>query len=98
MLSYPSFSATSLKINRDEELIIKTNDLMLVLCDKRERVKRDCRIFKTALSFKDPLLITDGLIPDPAPDPFLLLMNPKQCPDYMGDKRLSAESYPNPAP
>ena len=77
------------------DLRIETNDLMVALCGKRETVKRNRiqRTFQTALSVKEesPLPVADEPVPDPAPDSFPLLLNPKQCPDCIGDERLTLE-------
>ena len=86
------------KDQSDEELLdfrIEINDLMVALCSKRETVKRNRirRTYQTAPSMKEesPLPIANT-ISDPGSDSsFPLLMNPKQCPDCIGDRRLTLE-------
>lgn len=59
-------------------------DLMVALCDKRETVRRD-RIW--ARPQIEPAIKQES----PEPKPFPLLLNPNQCPDCIGDMRLSHE-------
>ncbi|KAM5353462.1 hypothetical protein ACJ41O_000112 [Fusarium nematophilum] len=71
---------------------IEAIDLMVALCDKRETVKRD-RIQQRA---KACLAIKTGPLemehkPLPSPDRFPLLLHAAQCPDCIGDERLSRE-------
>ncbi|KAL4404040.1 FluG domain-containing protein [Colletotrichum abscissum] len=63
------------------ELWIEAIDLMVTLCDKRETVRRD-RI-RTHPQPKPTIEET------PQPKPFPLLLDPNQCPDCVGDCRLS---------
>ncbi|KAK2777398.1 FluG domain-containing protein [Colletotrichum kahawae] len=65
------------------ELWIEAIDLMVTLCDKRETVRRD-RI-RTHPQPKPTIEET------PQPKPFPLLLDPNQCPDCVGDCRLSLE-------
>ncbi|WAO97273.1 Hypothetical protein NCS54_01499300 [Fusarium falciforme] len=71
---------------------IKAVNLMVALCDKRETAKRD-RIqqrAKACLSIKtEPLEIEHETLP--SPDWFPLLLHTAQCPDCIGDERLSRE-------
>lgn len=71
---------------------IEAINLMVALCDKRETVKRD-RIQQRARACLpiriEPLEArTESL---PSPDRFPLLMHASQCPDCIGDERLSRE-------
>lgn len=54
---------------------------MVALCDKRETVRRD-RIRAPAI---EPAVKQESS----EPEPFPLLLNPNQCPDCIGDARLS---------
>ncbi|KAM6516642.1 hypothetical protein FALCPG4_014820 [Fusarium falciforme] len=71
---------------------IEAVNLMVALCDKRETAKRD-RIqprAKACLSIKtEPLEIEHKTLP--SPDRFPLLLHAAQCPDCIGDERLSRE-------
>ncbi|KAJ2997766.1 hypothetical protein NUW58_g542 [Xylaria curta] len=67
---------------------IEVIDLMVALCDKRETVKRD-RIQHRAKAC--PPIKTESVEPGPDPDDFPLLMHAAQCPDCIGDERLSLE-------
>jgi hypothetical protein len=71
---------------------IEAVNLMVALCDKRETAKRD-RIqqrAKACLSIKtEPLEIEHETLP--SPDRFPLLLHAAQCPDCIGDERLSRE-------
>ncbi|KAK7429834.1 hypothetical protein QQZ08_003679 [Neonectria magnoliae] len=72
------------------QLKIEAVDLMVALCDKRETVKRNCiqQRPQTCLSVKtDTLEIEHETLP--SPDPFPLLLRAGQCPDCIGDERLS---------
>lgn len=63
-------------------------DLMVSLCDKRETVKRDRiqhRVKASPPVKTEPPQSSTG----PYPDPFPLLMHGTQCPDCIGDERLS---------
>lgn len=69
---------------------IEVIDLMVALCDKRETVKRDRTRHKITASkpMKTQLAeIGTGL----GLDPFPLLMHGAQCPDCIGDERLSLQ-------
>ena len=74
------------------ELKIEVVDLMAALCDKRETARRD-RIqqrAKACLHTKtEPFEI--GHKPVPSPGQFPLLLDAAQCPDCIGDERLSRE-------
>ncbi|EXA31395.1 hypothetical protein FOVG_17296 [Fusarium oxysporum f. sp. pisi HDV247] len=74
------------------QLKIEAVSLMVALCDKRETVKRN-RIRQRAeaqLSIKtEPPEIEHK--PLSSPDRFPLLMHTAQCPDCIGDERLSRE-------
>ncbi|KAK7211084.1 hypothetical protein V2G26_018262 [Clonostachys chloroleuca] len=71
---------------------IEAIDLMVALCDKRETIKRD-RIqqwAKACLAIKtEPLEASHKSLP--SPDRFPLLLHAAQCPDCIGDERLSWE-------
>jgi hypothetical protein len=79
-------------LNEDQILQcrIEAIDLMVALCDKRETVKRD-RV-QLRVSPERPIKAespgVDGEVA-PSPDPFPLLMQATQCPDCIGDERLS---------
>ncbi|KAL8400415.1 hypothetical protein RB594_000708 [Gaeumannomyces avenae] len=73
----------------DDEILrhrIKAIDLMVSLCNKRETRRRDHirqrRQIEPPIKQKSPDL-------SPEPDSFPLLMDPNQCPDCIGDGRLS---------
>ncbi|RYO82108.1 hypothetical protein DL764_009661 [Monosporascus ibericus] len=71
---------------------IEAINLMVALCDKKETVKRD-RIQQRAkvclpVKSEPPEAETE---PMPSPDRFPLLMQAAQCPDCIGDERLSFE-------
>ncbi|KAI0835719.1 hypothetical protein F5Y06DRAFT_305690 [Hypoxylon sp. FL0890] len=71
---------------------IEAIDLMVALYDKRETVKRD-RIRQRSMvcrrvESEPPEAETE---PTPCPDRFPLLMQAAQCPDCIGDERLSLE-------
>ncbi|KAL8310676.1 hypothetical protein RB597_010495 [Gaeumannomyces tritici] len=75
----------------DDEILrhrIKAIDLMVSLCNKRETRRRDHirqrRQIEPPIKQKSPDL-------SPEPDSFPLLMDPNQCPDCIGDGRLSTE-------
>ncbi|KFA60140.1 hypothetical protein S40285_10853 [Stachybotrys chlorohalonatus IBT 40285] len=71
---------------------IEAIDLTVTFCERRETVKRDraqheekiCSFTKT-----EPPNIGVGFVP--SPDRFPLLMHAAQCPDCIGDERLSVE-------
>ncbi|KAK4195369.1 hypothetical protein QBC40DRAFT_310712 [Triangularia verruculosa] len=65
-------------------LRIRAAELMVALCDKRETKKRD------AVRRRPPaeVVVKEE---SPRPDPFPLLMERTQCPQCIGDKRLSYE-------
>ncbi|KAI3339677.1 FluG domain-containing protein [Ustulina deusta] len=67
---------------------IEVIDLMVDLCDKRETVKRD-RIQHRAKAC--PPIKTEPVETELGPDDFPLLMHAAQCPDCIGDERLSLE-------
>ncbi|KAK3943757.1 hypothetical protein QBC46DRAFT_21328 [Diplogelasinospora grovesii] len=71
---------------------IEAVSLMVALCDKRETARRN-RIRERAnacLPIKaEPLEIEHK--PEASPDRFPLLLNAAQCPDCIGDERLSRE-------
>ncbi|KAF4333756.1 hypothetical protein FBEOM_12422 [Fusarium beomiforme] len=74
------------------QLKIETVDLMVALCDKRETIKRNCiqERVKAYPSIKtEPLEIEHET--SPSPDRFPLLLHAAQCPDCIGDERLSCE-------
>ncbi|EEU33802.1 uncharacterized protein NECHADRAFT_89113 [Fusarium vanettenii 77-13-4] len=65
---------------------------MVALCGKRETVRRSRarQSAKAYLSIKtEPPEIEHKTLP--SPDRFPLLLHAAQCPDYIGDKRLSRE-------
>jgi len=66
------------------ELRVQAAELMVVLCGKRETVKRNHirRRARADVTVKEE---------SPGPDPFPLLMDRKQCPRCIGDKTLSYE-------
>ncbi|KAK0739032.1 hypothetical protein B0T21DRAFT_346396 [Apiosordaria backusii] len=66
------------------ELRIQAAELMVVLCGKRETVKRN-RIRRRAQA---NVTVREK---SPGPDPFPLLMDRKQCPRCIGDETLSHE-------
>ncbi|KAL8310445.1 hypothetical protein RB597_010330 [Gaeumannomyces tritici] len=75
----------------DDEILrhrIEAIDLMVSLCNKRETRRRDHirqrRQIEPPIKQKSPDL-------SPEPDSFPLLMDPNQCPDCIGDGRLSTE-------
>ncbi|KAG4269065.1 hypothetical protein FPRO04_12297 [Fusarium proliferatum] len=69
---------------------IEAIQLMVALCDKRETVKRH-RVQQNARA--PPHIKTEpseaGSEPEPSLNQFPLLMQPGQCPDCIGDERLS---------
>ncbi|KAL6409964.1 hypothetical protein AUP68_06371 [Ilyonectria robusta] len=71
---------------------IEAIDLMVALCDKRETVKRDRIRLRTKVN---PPVKSESPEPEakfePNPDPFPLLMQATQCPDCVGDTRLTLE-------
>ncbi len=83
----------------DEEmakLSIEVVDLYVALCGKRETPKR--KRAKPSADLDPPIAserIKLEADPDvelkPVPDPFPLLTHPNQCPDCIGDKRMSRE-------
>ncbi|KAL8398621.1 hypothetical protein RB596_005954 [Gaeumannomyces avenae] len=75
----------------DDEILhhrIEVIDLMVSLCNKRETRRRahtrQRRQIESPIKQESP-------DPEPEPDPFPLLMDPSQCPDCIGDGRLSTE-------
>ncbi|EJT69048.1 hypothetical protein GGTG_13445 [Gaeumannomyces tritici R3-111a-1] len=75
----------------DDEILrhrIEAIDLMVSLCNKRETRRRDHirqrKQIEPPIKQKSPDL-------SPEPDSFPLLMDPNQCPDCIGDGRLSTE-------
>ncbi|KAH7309929.1 FluG domain-containing protein [Stachybotrys elegans] len=68
---------------------IQVIDLMVTLCDMRETAKRDRIQRKVTASAP---IKTEPAEPDKGlgPDPFPLLMHGAQCPDCIGDERLSS--------
>ncbi|EXL40377.1 hypothetical protein FOCG_17143 [Fusarium oxysporum f. sp. radicis-lycopersici 26381] len=73
---------------------IEAIQLMVSLCDKRETVKRH-RVQQNIRAQAQPHIKTEpseaGSEPEPSLDQFPLLMQPGQCPDCIGDERLSLE-------
>ncbi|GKU10200.1 unnamed protein product [Fusarium langsethiae] len=73
---------------------IEAIQLMVSLCDKRETVKRH-RVQQNVRAQAQPHIKTEpseaGSEPEPSLDQFPLLMQPGQCPDCIGDERLSLE-------
>ncbi|KAH7124543.1 FluG domain-containing protein [Dactylonectria macrodidyma] len=71
---------------------IEVIDLMVALCDKRETVKRDRIRLRTKAN---PPVKSESPEPEakfePNPDPFPLLMQATQCPDCVGNTRLTLE-------
>ncbi|KAI0526175.1 FluG domain-containing protein [Xylaria bambusicola] len=67
---------------------IEVIDLIVALCDKRETVKRD-RIQHRAKAC--PPVKIEPVETRLGPDDFPLLMHAAQCPDCIGDERLSLE-------
>ncbi|RSL81437.1 hypothetical protein CEP52_017198 [Fusarium oligoseptatum] len=71
---------------------IESIDLMVALCGKRETVRRSHarQSAKACLSIKtEPPEIEHETLP--SPDQFPLLLHAAQCPDCIGDERLSRE-------
>ncbi|PCD28577.1 hypothetical protein AU210_011136 [Fusarium oxysporum f. sp. radicis-cucumerinum] len=74
------------------QLKIETVDLMVALCDKRETIKRNCikeRVKAYPFVKTEPLEIEYET--PPIPNRFPLLLHAAQCPDCIGDERLSCE-------
>ncbi|KAI1026560.1 hypothetical protein LB503_013368 [Fusarium chuoi] len=73
---------------------IEAIQLMVSLCDKRETVKRH-RVQQNVRAQAQPHIKTEpseaGSEPEPSLNQFPLLMQPGQCPDCIGDERLSLE-------
>ncbi|KAL5610468.1 hypothetical protein FOBRF1_006585 [Fusarium oxysporum] len=73
---------------------IEAIQLMVALCDKRETVKRH-RVQQNVRTQAQPHIKTEPSEADSEPEhnlnQFPLLMQPGQCPDCIGDERLSLE-------
>ncbi|TVY63532.1 hypothetical protein Focb16_v014233 [Fusarium oxysporum f. sp. cubense] len=73
---------------------VEAIQLMVALCDKRETVKRH-RVQQNARA--QPHIKTEpseaGSEPEPSLNQFPLLMQAGQCPDCIGDERLSLEEH-----